>query len=83
MRLLKNPRVRLAKNPLCAANYKCNNAETNPESPKPNGMPGQLGFCASDLFLQITACFFEFSDPRIFFAQLLFQRLSPGRIFHV
>lgn len=76
MRLLKNPRVRLAKNPICAGSYKRNNAETNPESPKPNGMPGQLRFCARDLFLQITAFLFKLSNPRILFPQLFFQRLT-------
>lgn len=76
MRLLKNRRVRLAKNPICAGSYKRNNAETNPKSPKPNGIPGQLRFCASDLFLQITAFVFKLSNPRIFFAQLFFQRLT-------
>ena len=55
MRFLKNPRVRLPKNPIGAGNYKCNNAEKNPESPKPNGMPDQLRFCVGDFFLQITA----------------------------
>jgi hypothetical protein len=76
MRLLKNPRVRLAKNPICAGNYKYNNAERNPESPKPNGMPAQLRFCASDFFLQITAFSFKLSNPRIFFAQFFSQRLT-------
>src|SRR5437762_9081032 len=76
MRLLKNLRVRLAKNPICAGNYKCNNAEGNPESPKPNGMPDQLRFCASDFFLQITACFFKLSNPLVFLAQFFSQRLT-------
>src|SRR6266850_6441716 len=76
MRLLKNPRVRLPKNPICAGNYKCKNAERNPESPQPNGMPGQLRFRASDFFLQITAFAFKLSNARIFFAQFFFQGLT-------
>ena len=76
MRLLKNLRVRLAKNPICAGNYKCKNAERNPESPKPNGMPAQLRFCASDFLLRITAFSFELSNPLNFFAQFVFQRLN-------
>ena len=76
MRLLKNTRVRLPKNPICAGNYRCNNAETNPESPKPNGMPAQLRFCASDFFLQITAFTFKLSNPLVFLAQFFFQRLT-------
>jgi hypothetical protein len=55
MRLLKNLRVRFAKNPIRSGNYECNNTERNPESPKPNGMPAQLRFCASDLFQLKTA----------------------------
>ena len=76
MRLLKNPRVRLPKNPIGAGSYKCNNAEKNPEPPKPNGMPGQLRFCVGDFFLQITAFSFKPSNPRILFAQLFFQCLA-------
>jgi len=72
MRLLKNLRVRLAKNPICAGNYECNNTERNPESPKPNGMSAQLRFCASDFFLQITAFSFKLSNPLVFLAQFFF-----------
>src|SRR5215467_4504892 len=76
MRLLKNPRVRLPKNPIRARNYECNNAETNPESPKPNGMPAQLRFCTSDFFLQVTAFTFKLSNLLVFFAEFFFQRLT-------
>ena len=76
MRFLKNSRVRLPKNPICAGNYKCNNAEKNPESPKPNGTPGQLRLGAGDFILQITAFSFKLSNPRSFFAQFFFQRLA-------
>ena len=76
MRLLKNLRVRLAKNPVCAGNYECNNSETNPESPKPKWMPPQLRFCASDLFFQITAFSFKFPNPVNVFGQFLLQRLT-------
>ena len=76
MRLLKNPRVRLAKNPIRAGNYECNNDEANPESPEPNGMPAQLRFCASDFFFQITAFTFKLSNPLVFLAQFFFQGLT-------
>src|SRR5438034_6761339 len=76
MRLLKNPRVRLAKNPIRAGSYECNNAETNPESPKPNRMPAQLRFRASDFSLQIAAFTFKLCNPLVFFAQFSFQRLT-------
>jgi hypothetical protein len=76
MRLLKNPGVRLPKNPICSGSYKCNDAETNPESPKPNGMPAQLRFCASDLFFQITVFSFKRSNPLIFFAEFFLQHLT-------
>lgn len=76
MRLLKNLRVRLAKKPIRAASYECDNAETNPESPKPNRVPDQLRFCAGELLRQIAAFFFQLADPRSFFAQLFLQRLT-------
>src|SRR5207245_10622905 len=76
MRLFKNPRVRLAKNPIRAGSYECNNAETNPESPKPNRMPAQLRFRASDFSLQIAAFTFMLCNPLVFFAHFSFQRLT-------
>jgi hypothetical protein len=76
MRLLKNAWVSLAKNPINATSYECNNSETNPESPKPNWLPAQLRFCAGDLFRQIAAFAFKLANPRIFFAQLFFQSLG-------
>ncbi len=76
MRLLKNLGVRLPKDPIGARSYECNNAETDPESPKPNGIPAQLRFCASDGFFQITGFSLKRSNPLIFFAQLFFQRLA-------
>ena len=76
MRLLKNPGMGLPKNPICAGNYECNDAETNPESPKPNGMQAQLRFCASNLFFQITVFSFKRSNPLIFFAEFFLKRLT-------
>src|SRR5438874_12689305 len=76
MRLLKNPRVRLAKNPIRAGSYECNNAETNPESPKPNRMPAELRFRASDFSVQIAAFTFKLCNPLVCFAQFSIQRLT-------
>src|SRR5690349_6619147 len=72
----ENLGVCLAKNPACPAEDERKNAETNPESPKPNRLPPQLRFSLSNAVLQIAILPFELSYPLLSPAELFVDRFA-------
>lgn len=74
--LLENLQMGLAKNPIRAASEERDHAETNPEPPKPVGMPERLRFGAGDSYRQIIALLFQPADLPDRFTELACRPLA-------
>src|ERR1044071_1527177 len=68
--------MRLPKDPKRSANNERNDAEANPEPPKPKRLPAQLRFSARESGFQVAVCFFQHCDALAFSRAIIFQDFS-------